>query len=183
MSWKYKKNDTKCALNKVVHKLYTILGVQFNDAMAKLTEYKERQGPHNLVEAPDIQEAHMEPPQWWHRVGGNALPKIAKHIFLLTCSTSSCERNWSMYSFVHNKSRNRLGVDKVEALMYIYTNSKLLGQKPSTDPIRWYNNNIFSKDLDLNDNREETKNEGNDDDGDGGVGEYVADGVEFGGRE
>jgi hypothetical protein len=59
-------------------------------------------------------------------VGGNALPKIAKCILSLTCSTSSCKRNWSMYSFVHSKSRNRLGIDKAEALVYIYTNSKLL---------------------------------------------------------
>jgi hypothetical protein len=100
--------------------------VRFNDAMAELTEYKERRGPYSPVEALDIQEAHMEPHQWWHRVGGNALPKIAKHILSLTCSASSCERNWSMYSFVHSKSRNHLGVDKVKALVYIYTNSKLL---------------------------------------------------------
>jgi hypothetical protein len=68
----------------------------------------------------------MEPHQWWHRMGGNALPKIAKRILSLICSISSCERNSSMYSFVHSKSRNRLRIDKAEALVYIYTNSKLL---------------------------------------------------------
>jgi hypothetical protein len=118
--------DAKRALNRVVYKLCAILGVRFNDAMAELTEYEERRGPYNLVEAPDIQEAHMELHQWWHRVGGNALPKIAKRILSLTCSASSCERNWSMYSFVHSKSRKHLRVDKAEALVYIYTNSKIL---------------------------------------------------------
>jgi hypothetical protein len=155
--------DAKCALNKVVRKLCPILGVQFNDAMAELTEYKERRGPYSPVEAPDIREAYMEAHQWWHRVGGNALPKIAKCILSLTCSASSCERNWSMYSFVHSKNRNRLGVDKVEALVYIYTNSKLLRQRPGADPVRWYDNNIFSKDSDLDDNRHETESERNDD--------------------
>jgi hypothetical protein len=118
--------DAKRALNRVVCKLCAILRVGFNDAMAELTEYKERRGPYSPVEAPDIREAHMEPHQWWHRIGGNALPKIAKRILSLTCSASSCERNWSMYLFVHSKSRNRLGVDKAEALVYIYTNLKLL---------------------------------------------------------
>jgi hypothetical protein len=68
-------------------------------------------------------------------MGGRALLKIAKRILSLTCSASSCERNWSMYSFVHSKSRNHLGVDKAEALVYIYTNSKLLCQRPSADPV------------------------------------------------
>jgi hypothetical protein len=97
--------DAKRALNRVVRKLCAIFEVGFNDAMAELTEYEERQGPYSPMEAPDIREAHMEPHQWWHRVGCNALPKIAKHILSLTCSASSCERNWSMYSFVHSKSR------------------------------------------------------------------------------
>jgi hypothetical protein len=157
--------DAKRALNRVVRKLCAILGVGFNDAMAELTEYEERRGPYSPVEAPDIREAHMEPHQWWHRVGGNALPKIAKRILSLTYSTSSCERNWSMYSFVHNKSRNRLGVDKAEALVYIYTNSKLLRQRLGAYPVHWYDNNILSKDSDPDDNRHETESERNDDGG------------------
>jgi hypothetical protein len=75
-----------------------------------------------------------------------------------------------MYSFVHSKSRNRLGVDKAEALVYIYTNSKLLRQRPGADPMCWYNNNIFSEDSDLDDNGHKTESKrsddgGNDDDG------------------
>jgi hypothetical protein len=158
--------DAKCALNKVVRKLCVVLGVRFNEAMAELTKYEEHRSSYNPVEVPDIQEAHMELYQWWHRVDGRALPKIAKRILSLTISGSSCERNWSMYSFVHIKSRNRLGVNKVEALVYIYTNSKLLYQRPGADLVRWYNNNIFSEDSNPNDNKQETKNEGNDDDGD-----------------
>jgi hypothetical protein len=61
-----------------------------------------------------------------------------------------------MYSFVHNKSCNRLGVDKAEVLVYIYTNFKFLRQRPSVDPIRWYNNNIFSEDSDPDNNGQKT---------------------------
>ena len=92
-----KNGDAKRALNRVVYKLCAIPGIQFNDAMAELTKYKERWGPYSPIEAPNIQEAHMERHQWWHRVGGRALPKIAKCILLLTCSASSYEQNWSMY--------------------------------------------------------------------------------------
>jgi hypothetical protein len=56
--------DAKRAFNRVVHKLCAILGVGFNDAMAKLIEYEERRGPYSPVEVPDIREAHMEPHQW-----------------------------------------------------------------------------------------------------------------------
>jgi hypothetical protein len=102
--------DAKHALNRVVCKLCAILGVRFNDAMAELTEYKEHRGPYSLVEAPDIQEAHMEPHQWWHRVGGNALPKIAKRILSLTCSTSSCEREENFTKRTWKKTSQRDGI-------------------------------------------------------------------------
>jgi hypothetical protein len=46
--------DAKHALNRVVRKLCVILGVGFNDAMVELTEYEERRGPYNPVEALDI---------------------------------------------------------------------------------------------------------------------------------
>ena len=166
----------KHVLNRVVYKLCAILGVGLNVAMAELTKYEECRDPYSPLEASEIQEAHMEPHQWWHRVGGNALSKIAKCILSLICSVLSCERNWSMYSFFHSKGYNRLGVDKIEALVYIYTNSKLLRQRPGVDPVRWYNNNILSEDLDPDDNGQETKSEGNDDGGNDDDGKDDGDG-------
>lgn len=108
--------------------------------MDELTHFEESTGPYGPMEAPNIRETKMLPHQWWQRVGDKALPVIAKRIFLLTCSALSCERNWSMYSFVHNKVRNRLGVKKAEDLVYIYTNSKLLRERRGADPIIWYTN-------------------------------------------
>jgi hypothetical protein len=43
-----------------------------------------------------------------------------------------------MYSFVHSKTRNRLEVEKAEALVYIYTNSRLLRQRAGADPIHYF---------------------------------------------
>jgi hypothetical protein len=171
----------KHALNRVVQKLSGPLGVDFNEMMNEPTQYEEQQGSYGPLEAPNIHEGNLLPHQWWHRVGGNALPIIAKRILLLTCSASSCEWNWSMYSFVHSNMRNRLGVDKVEALVYIYMNSRLLRQRPGADPVHYYDDNIFSEDSN-DDGRalsetDDDDNDGNDDNnGNGGKGHDSSDG-------
>jgi hypothetical protein len=176
----------KRALNRLVQKLSGLLGVDFNEVMNELTQYEEQQGPYGPLEAPNIREGNLLLHQWWHRVSSNALPIIAKRILLLTCFASSCERNWSMYSFVHSKTQNRLGVEKAEALVYIYTNSRLLRQRPGADPVRYYDDNIFSEDsnddggalseIDNNDN-----DGNNDSNGNGGEGHDGNDGDSFNG--
>jgi hypothetical protein len=61
-------------------------------------------------------------------------------------SSSSCERNWSSYSFVYNKSRNRLQPKRAEDLVYVYTNSRLLAERKEKDEKKWYVDNVDSKD-------------------------------------
>jgi hypothetical protein len=41
-------------------------------------------------------------------------------------NTSSAERCWSTYNFVHNMKRNRLNADRVESLVYVHYNFRLL---------------------------------------------------------
>jgi hypothetical protein len=139
---------TKRALNRVVQKLSSLLGMDFNKVMNEHTQYEEQHGAYGPLEAPNICEGNLIPHQWWHRVCGNTLPIIAKRILSLTCSASLCERNWSMYSLVHSKTWNHLRMDKAEALVYIYTNSRLLYQRPGADPVRYYDDNIFLEDSD-----------------------------------
>ena len=67
-----------------------------------------------------------------------ALQTIARRILAQVCSISSCERNWSTYSFVHNKVRNRLHPSRAEDLVYIYTNSRLLRHRRGPNPVQWY---------------------------------------------
>jgi hypothetical protein len=86
-----------------------------------------------------------------------------------------------MYSFVHSKMRNRLEVEKAESLVYIYTNSRLLRQRPGADPVRYYDDNIFSKDSDDDggalSETDDNDNDGNDDNiGNGGKGHDGNDG-------
>jgi hypothetical protein len=177
----------KRALNRVMQKLSSPLVVDFNKVMNELTQYEEQQGPYGPLEAPNICEGILLPYQWWHRIGGNALPIIAKQILSLTCLASSCERNWSMYSFLHNKMRNHLGVEKAKALVYIYTNSRLFRQRPSANPIRYYDDNIFSTDSDddggaLSETDDDDNDDNDDNNGNGGEGHDGNDGDSSGGR-
>ena len=139
--------------------------------MVEMSEYEECLGPYSPEEALDIQVANLQPHQWWPRVGKKTLPKIAKRVLALTCSTSLCERNWSMYSFVHNKSRNHLGTKKAEDLVYIYTNTRLLQGRLGANPLRWYENNVFSEDEDESmDDDSDTDDRDDDDNESGGEG-------------
>lgn len=136
------------ALYRVFHKLTGVLGVEFDDLLSELQEYEEGTGPYSADMTPSIREGNMLPHQWWNRVGDRALSKVAMRILSLTCSASSCERNWSAYSFVHNKSRNRLAPAKAETLVYIYSNSRVLRKRPGADAVRWYEDNVYSEDSD-----------------------------------
>ena len=69
-----------------------------------------------------------------------------------------------MYSFVHNKSRNHLGTKKAEDLVYIYTNTRLLRGRLEANPLRWYENNMFSKDQDEGVDDDSNMDDGDDDD-------------------
>ena len=67
-----------------------------------------------------------------------ALQTIARRILAQVCFISSCERNWSIYSFIYNNVRNRLQPNRAKDLVYIYTNSRLLRHRRGPNPIQWY---------------------------------------------
>ena len=61
-------------------------------------------------------------------------------------STSSCKRNWSSYSFVHERKRNRLLPKRADDLVFVYTNSRFLTTSKLTDEKRWYAENLDLED-------------------------------------
>ena len=63
-------------------------------------------------------------------------------------SSSLCEWNWNSYSFVHNKSRNRLQSKRAKNLVYVYTNSRLMAKGKDKDEKKWYGDNVDSEDSD-----------------------------------
>ena len=51
---------------------------------------------------------------------------MAMRVLSQVVNTSSAERCWSTYSFIHNVRRNRLNVQREETLVYVHYNLRLL---------------------------------------------------------
>jgi hypothetical protein len=86
-----------------------------------------------------------------------------------------------MHSFVHKKMRNRLRVEKAEALVYINTISRLLRQRLGANPVRYYDDNIFLEDSDddggaLSETDDNDNDYNDDNNGNGGEGHDGSDG-------
>ena len=93
------------ALYRIFRFLEVEVGINYNVLMGELTDYEE--GTYIV----HLRHRICARRRWLPINGGIGLQtvgcsKLAVRILALTCSASSCERNWSMYSFVHNKSRN-----------------------------------------------------------------------------
>ncbi|XP_021851785.2 uncharacterized protein [Spinacia oleracea] len=136
----------------------------------------------------------MDPALWWMTYGDSTpeLKKIAVRVLSQTTSSSNCERNWSMWSLVHTKIRNRLKYPRLHQIVYLRYNMKLKLRhlrrhgndelNSSYDPINL--DYIFDVEDPLNDWLEESEapvfqgddlswlkdDDDDDDDGDGGGG-------------
>ncbi|XP_057854505.1 uncharacterized protein LOC131064392 [Cryptomeria japonica] len=73
----------------------------------------------------------MDANEWWyvHGQGSVYLQPLAIKLNSQVASSSSAERNWSTYSFIHSVERNCLGAKKVEDLVYVHSNLRLLSHK------------------------------------------------------
>ncbi|XP_023754955.1 uncharacterized protein LOC111903410 [Lactuca sativa] len=69
----------------------------------------------------------LAPAKWWMQYGSSAptLKKFVVKVLSLTCSSSGCERNWSVFEHIHSKKRNRLERQKLNDLVYIKYNRAL----------------------------------------------------------
>ena len=65
--------------------------------------------------------------EWWNNYGdeGSHLQKIAVKVLSQTCFSSGCERNWSTWSLIHTKLRNRLAMKKPYKLVYVHYSMRL----------------------------------------------------------
>ena len=66
--------------------------------------------------------------KWWETFGASTpnLKKLAIRVLSQGSCASSCERNWSTFSSIHTKKRNRLTHAHVEKLVYIHANHCLI---------------------------------------------------------
>jgi Protein of unknown function (DUF 659)/hAT family C-terminal dimerisation region len=132
-------------LNRVFRRL-TSTDDTYIEVIDQYQDFLENRGAFADSTDPNIHVVSLH--EWWDAMGGGAkaLQIIARRILGQVCSASACERNWSMYSFVHNKVRNRLKHDRAEDLVYIYTNSRLLRHRRGPRPAQWYGLNAIHSD-------------------------------------
>ena len=112
-------------------------------------DFLENQGPFADSTESNMYVAPLY--EWRDAMGGGAkaLQTIARRILGQVCSASAGERNWSMYSYVHNKGHNCLKHIRAKDLVYIYTNSRLLRHRRDPKPAQWYRLNKVHSDDDL----------------------------------
>eukprot|EP00253_Pinus_taeda_P001938 PITA_01938 len=96
----------------------------------------------------------MNPIRWWicHRENGVHLQNLAIRILSRVASSSSAERNWSTYGFIHSVKRNRLGSQKAEDLVYVHSNLCLTsrrGPEYNNGPSKEWDVDAESPNLDL----------------------------------
>ena len=79
---------------------------------------------------------------WWESFGSQTpqLQKFAIRVLSQTCSSSGCERNWSVFERIHTKKRNRLEQKRLNDLVFVQYNlrlrrNQLLNKRPDSDPI------------------------------------------------
>ena len=133
----HEHDQSRRILNRVSRKLapndetYVRVLNQYQDFLKNMGLFEETVDP--IVQGAPSHE-------WWDAIDSEAkaLQTIERRIFAQVCSISSYERNWSIYSFVHNKVRNRLQSSRTKDLVYIYTNSRLLRHHKGPNPIQWY---------------------------------------------
>lgn len=72
----------------------------------------------------------MDAIDWWSTYGSETpeLAEIAKKVLSQPISSSSAERNWSTYSYIHNVKRNRLNSSRADKLVFIHSNIHLLSR-------------------------------------------------------
>jgi hypothetical protein len=72
----------------------------------------------------------MDAIDWWETYGSETpdLAAIAIKILSQPISSSSAERNWCTYEYVHSAKRNKLNATNADKLVYVHSNLRLLSR-------------------------------------------------------
>ncbi|KAM0918640.1 hypothetical protein ACQ4PT_008727 [Festuca glaucescens] len=108
-------------LNRIAEdqKEYALLREEFNTFIMKKGLY--------ALSAVQADAAAMNAIDWWFTYGSETpnLSEVAKKVLSQPISSSSAERNWSTYSFIHSVKRNKLNTKTADKLVYIHANERL----------------------------------------------------------
>ena len=111
-----------------------------------VSNYTSSTGPFSSMHAIQDRE-NFSALEWWNMHGGPTplLQSLALRVLSQVVNTSSAERCWSSYSFIHSVKRNRLSLDRAESLVYVHYNLRLLSHycedaKSNKDLLIWDKN-------------------------------------------
>ncbi|MCO5566898.1 hypothetical protein L7F22_020581 [Adiantum nelumboides] len=98
------------------------------DFLQELINYSDQRGTAFTPSVCWKRESLVKPLFWWESFGFQVptLRKVALRILAQDCSAGACERNWSAYSLVHTKIRNKLSTRQLERLIYCRSNLRML---------------------------------------------------------
>ncbi|KAK2985205.1 hypothetical protein RJ640_010494, partial [Escallonia rubra] len=117
---------------------------------SQLEEYKQAIGDFGMPIAVRQREK-LNPVAWWEQFGNNCpdLQKFAIRVLSQCTSATGCERNWSVFEFIHSKKRNRLEHKRLNDLVFVRYNLKLreraIGRtKEALDPVSLDNIDVLA---------------------------------------
>ncbi|KAL4295556.1 hypothetical protein GQ457_12G000260 [Hibiscus cannabinus] len=95
----------------------------------QLAKFQNKQGMFGTSHA-RIDATTMSLISWWSTYGSETpeLAEIAIRVLSQPISSSSTERVWSTYSYIHNIKRNRLNAKHADKLVFIHSNIRLLSR-------------------------------------------------------
>eukprot|EP00253_Pinus_taeda_P035891 PITA_35891 len=102
-----------------------------SDIRSQFAQFSRGQGVFGSHASLADRRKKKDPIDWWwlHGVDAPELQQFAIRLLGQVASSSSCERNWSTYAFIHSVKRNRLGSKKAENLVYIHNTLRLISRK------------------------------------------------------
>ncbi|KAL0361974.1 UNVERIFIED_CONTAM: hypothetical protein Sradi_3881900 [Sesamum radiatum] len=121
----FETTEVRRVVKEVIQRLEPDLIVQAN-AMNEIRLFVDKLGEFGSPLARQAVSTSL-PTQWWYNYGDEApnLQKIAVKVLSQTCASSGCERNWSTWSLIHTKLRNRLATENLHKLVYAHYNMRL----------------------------------------------------------
>ncbi|KAI8555769.1 hypothetical protein RHMOL_Rhmol05G0200200 [Rhododendron molle] len=112
-------------VRKVIMRLLPDLNEQV-EAINQISVFRNKEYSFGTIVAQATVQA-INPVEWWIHYGVSApqLQKIVVIVLSQITSSSNYERNWSTFSLIHTKTRNRLKYQKLNKIVYVYYNMRL----------------------------------------------------------
>ena len=77
-----------------------------------------------------FEDTMKTPVGWWEYYGSEApeLQAIALVVLSQVCDVGAAERNWKVFSWIHDRRRNRLSKDRAEKLVRLHYNLRIINK-------------------------------------------------------